>query len=198
MKKQAEKMKMYVALLSAIGVVFLLFVPKEAPADTLYVGPAEAHTTIQSALTAAVDADTIIVRDGTYRGAGNKNLDFQGKAATLRSENGPANCIIDCEGDGRGFYFHMGETISSVVEGFTITNGGTVGDGGGIYCSSSSPWIRDCTIINNSADNNGGGIYCINSPLAVMLFCTISGSGSSSMALVTNRGMTFSGNWKGP
>ena len=56
-------------------------------------------------------------------------IDFQGKAITVRSEHGPAGCIIDCQGNGRGFYFHHGETEYSVVQGFTIING-QVFDGG--------------------------------------------------------------------
>mgnify|MGYP002064816145 CR=1 FL=1 len=54
-------------------------------------------------------------------------LDFDGKAATVRSASGDAaSCVIDCEGDGRGFYFHSGEGPDSIVEGLTITTGWSV------------------------------------------------------------------------
>ena len=137
--------------------------------------------TIQEAIDAAVDGDIVLVPDGTWTGEGNKNLDFKGKAITVTSENGPENCIIDCQSDGVGFIFQSGESESSVVSGFTITNGYTSGDfclichgggpeepadtdvaGGGICCLNSSPTITK-NIIKENHSSGGGGIYCFNS-----------------------------------
>ncbi len=127
--------------------------------------------TIQAGIDAASDGDTVLVADGTYTGSGNKNLDFKGKAITVKSDSGAENCIIDCENDGRGFYFHSGETETSVVDGFTIRNGNT-GDiypdnrGGGIRCNNSSPTIINNIFKNNSAPGHkgyGGGISCFSS-----------------------------------
>jgi parallel beta-helix repeat protein len=119
--------------------------------------------TIQAAIDAACDGDTVIVRDGTYTGAGNRDLDFGGRAITVRSENGPDNCIINAQGNEsephRCFNFHSGEGEDSVVDGFTITGGYSV-DGGGIYCESSSPTITNNTITANTAIGHGGGIRC--------------------------------------
>ena len=113
--------------------------------------------TIQAAIDAAGAGDMVVINNGTYTGLGNKDLDFNGKAITVRSENGPENCIIDCEGVGRGFTFHTSETASSILSGITITNGNT-DYGGGIRCSS-SPIITNCRIIGNTASKSGGGIY---------------------------------------
>ena len=53
--------------------------------------------TIQGGIGAASDGDTVLVADGIYTGWGNRDIDLMGKAITVRSENGPENCIIDCE-----------------------------------------------------------------------------------------------------
>lgn len=146
---------------SAIILALIIALPWTAYGGTLYVGPGETYTTIQSAINASVNSDIIIVRDETYTGAGNKNLDFGGKAITVRSENGPTACTIDCEGSGRGFYFHSGETASSVVDGFSIINADAgSGHGGAISCDwPTSPTITNCIMSENSA-NWGGAIYC--------------------------------------
>jgi len=116
------------------------------------------YPTIQAGINAAVGGDIVIVADGTYVGSGNKNLDFNGKAITVKSENGPETCVIDLQGNGKGFYFHNGETQSSVLSGFTIKNG-YADHGGAIECYS-SPIINNCRIIGNTAYYSGGGIFC--------------------------------------
>ncbi|MFH1417701.1 MAG: hypothetical protein ABII12_05370 [Planctomycetota bacterium] len=129
---------------------------------------------IQEGIDAAVAAngDDVLVLDGTYTGPGNKDLDFGGKAITVHSDNGPDNCIIDCEGNGRGFYFHSGEGPDAVVEGFSITNGSDP-NGGAVHCfDSSNPTITNCSISGNSADY-GGGIYCDLYSSPVVTNCTI-------------------------
>ena len=111
-------------------------------ADTLYV-PGE-YTTIQAAIDAAVNGDTVELADGTYTGSGNRDLDFGGRLITVRSANGPENCIIDCEDDGRGFYFHSGETADATVEGFTISNGFMDTGGAVLIENGSSPTFSAC------------------------------------------------------
>ena len=127
--------------------------------------------TIQAGIDAALDGDTVLVADGMYTGDGNKNLDFKGKDITVTSENGAESTIIDCEKDGRGFIFQSGESSSSTVSGYTITNGFVITDnrsGSGIYCYESSPTITNNIITGNSAGRGedygwGGGIYCSGS-----------------------------------
>lgn len=131
------------------------------------------HPTIQSAINASTNGDTVIVAAGIYTGAGNRDISFHGKALTVRSAAGPSLTIINVQASSkapaRGFIFNSGENESAVLEGFTIRNGataiGAVSDlfnGGGILCTNSSPTIRNCIIENNEAACWGGGIACTN------------------------------------
>ena len=143
-------------------------------------GPAD-FKNIQAAINAAVDGDTIVVSPGTYTGDGNRDIDFVGKAVTVRSQNGPENCIIDCQASQadphRGFRFSSYETPESIVDGFMIVNGYAPIEsvrgydyevGGAIFCHWSSPTIRNCIISNNDADYwGGGGIYCTYGSLII-------------------------------
>jgi subtilisin family serine protease len=141
---------------------------------------------IQEAITVASSGDRIIVLDGTYTGTGNKNIDFGGKAVTVRSENGPEVTVIDCENLDRGFYFHSGEGADSVVAGLTVTNGNVshwpqLENGGGIFCDNSSPKIINCKISGNIAYVWGGGIFCKNSSSPGIINCAFSGNQTFSM-----------------
>jgi len=157
--------------------------PFTTTSDEIYV-PAD-YNTIQEAIKYSwYDRGTIWVADGIHTGDGNRDIDFMGKGITLRSENGPENCIIDCNGSStephRGFIFFNDETADSVVDGFTITKGYVVWNGpaaqfgGGIYCYGSSPTITNCYITQNTAEfGAGGGICCINSN-AIIRNCVVS------------------------
>ena len=134
---------------------------------------ASGYPPIQPLIDDAADGDTVVIQDGIYTGPENRNLDFGGKAITLVSANGPENCIIDCEHEGRGFVFQSGEGEDSVVEGFTITNGLAV-YGGGIRCSDGSPTIQYCVISGNSARQDGGGVYSDDGNNPTLIDCVIS------------------------
>jgi len=131
-----------------ISILVLLAVQPLASAVDRPV-PSRMYPTIQSAISASSDGDTVIVAPGTYSGQYNHNLDFAGKKITVRSEINPANpwgiianTIIDCGGkpvhteggDGgkpnRAFRFHTGEDANSRVLGLTIINGYTRGPKG--------------------------------------------------------------------
>jgi parallel beta-helix repeat protein len=144
-----------------------------ARADTLEV-PGE-YATIQAAIAAAVPGDEVVVDDGVYTGAGNKDLDFFGKAITVRSASGDAAaCVIDCQGSGGGFLFYSGEGPDSRVEGLTIRSASS----SGVHCSSSSPTLTNCTITGNTTYDYGGGVYCYYSD-PTLTNCTISGNTTS-------------------
>jgi hypothetical protein len=123
---------------------------------------------IQEGIDAAEEGDTVIIDPGVYTGDGNRDLDFKGKAITLRSidPNDPdivAATIINCNGSvrkpHRGFRFHSNEDANSVLNGLTIINGYGLWDfGGAILCQNSSPSISNCNFVNNFAVIGGGAI----------------------------------------
>lgn len=139
--------------------VFLMSMTADSARSATIQVPGGGYPTIQSGIDAANNGDTVLVANGTHTGSGNVNLDFKGKAITVRSANGVASCIIDCgsANDTRGFLFYSGEGSTSVVEGFTIQNGRSI-VGGGIYCWTSGPTIKNNVITGNWAEY-GGGIY---------------------------------------
>ncbi len=122
--------------------------------------------TIQAGIDAAIDGDTVLIENGTYTGWGNRDIDFNGKAITVTSQDGPENCVIDCRGTSedphRGFIFHTMEHRLTILQGFTIQNGFISGEsysanGAGINCEEASPTIKNCVFFNNQARSLGGG-----------------------------------------
>lgn len=121
------------------------------------------YPTIQAAIDAAADGQEIVLADGVYTGAGNRDLDFGGKHPILRSASGdPTQCILDVQGgpgdEHRAFVFSSGETSAAVVDGVTIRNGFTTGGGGAIRLDGSSPTLRNILFLNNEA-GTGGAIH---------------------------------------
>jgi parallel beta-helix repeat protein len=141
--------------------------------------------TIQEAIDAVCNGDTIELADGTFKGTGNRHIFYRGKAITVRSQHGAEACTVDCEArvlsgpppqPCRGFNFTSGEGADAVLEGVTITNGsGSNYCGGAIYCISASPTIRNCVICGNKA-TCGGGIYCDSSSSPELIGCVITGN----------------------
>lgn len=169
---------------SAAGAIFHVdddAVNDPGPGNSLVSDPLEDGSSdhpfdsIQEAIGAAAAGDEVLVLDGTYRGAGNVNVDLLGKAITVRSRNGPAVTVVDCEGmaETRGFVFQTNEFRNTILDGFTITNGNMNGAtpsqqrGGGVYCFQSGPTIRNCLFAANSAFEGGGMASVFGEPFIV-------------------------------
>lgn len=143
------------------------------------------YSTIQSAINASVNGDTVLVAAGTYM----ENINFRGRKIVLTSSyfqtHNPAaiyatviNGSTPLHSDsGSCVIFNNHEDSTCVLQGFTITGGtGTKwGDehggntpyreGGGILMAFSSPVIQNniitnnnCAVINNEASAGGGGL----------------------------------------
>jgi len=137
----------------------------------------EDYPTIQEAINASSNGDTVLVASGTYY----ENLNFRGKNILLTSYyifnedvsyisntiiNGSlpvytdtASCVL----------FISGEDSTAILQGFTLTGGtgtkwpdehgaGTYVEGGGILVTLSSPTIKNNLIIENEAIQAGSGI----------------------------------------
>lgn len=133
------------------------------------------YPAIQDAIDAAAGGDTVVVGPGIWK----ENIDFLGKAITVRSSNGPQVTFIDGRQGGSVVSFTSNEGNDSVLDGFTITAGsGTLCQwpgsfdallGGGIFCRGSAPLIRNNVITRNSLIGTeetsafGGGIFCLDS-----------------------------------
>jgi Right handed beta helix region/Abnormal spindle-like microcephaly-assoc'd, ASPM-SPD-2-Hydin len=128
----------------------LLSLALPTSAKTIHV-PAD-QPTIQAGINTASNGDTVLVSAGTYY----ENINFSGKAITVASASGPAATIIDGSNtpNTSAVTFDSGETLSSVISGFTVQNRLSVG----IDVYGASPTITSnvltlsCTAISAFSD----------------------------------------------
>ena len=178
-----------------IGVVLgLLVLP--GPVEGVELPVPGQYATIQAAIDVASDGDTVVVAPGRYV----ENIDFKGKAITVRSSE-PSDwevvesTIIDGGEGVRYVYgscvlFDKGEDGTSILDGITLTRGtggwadyddrslgkSPVHAGGGILCVDSSPTIRRCIIRDNGVEDSaphGGGIALLGDCQAMISNCII-------------------------
>lgn len=135
--------------------------PTATPTPTIIHVPTD-QATIQGAIDVASDGNIVLVAPGTY----NENIDFIGKAIEVMSAMGPSVTTINGGGNTSVVQFHSGESASSVLSGFTVTNGAALGaevnqpsGGGGIDIEDCAPTILNNVVTGNTACNGGGGIY---------------------------------------
>jgi predicted outer membrane repeat protein len=110
--KEAVVNKLVWAVVVAVGIA------EAAVGDIINVGPGGS---IQAAIDGAQDGDEIVVAAGVYVG----NLHIDAKDITLRSSAGPDVTIIQPTGEANPLV--RVETAYVVINGFTFTDAGTVG-----------------------------------------------------------------------
>jgi len=116
-------------------------------------------STIQAALDSCSAGDTVLVSPGTYF----ENIVWPiTSSICLMSEYGRDTTIINGGGTASVIELNSISDSTTVIKGFTIRNGYSSTNGGGIYCFFSSPIIINNLIDSNVADVYGGGISCFN------------------------------------
>jgi hypothetical protein len=144
-----------VLAVAGLGLLLFLLTGVAAKGNTIHV-PAD-QPTIQAAINAAVAGDTILVAAGTYK----ENIDFKGKAITVKSVNGAATTIIDGSKLDYVVKFVTNEGATSILDGFTVTNGYP----GGINIGGSSPTVQNSTITANTGCTGVGINISFSAPL---------------------------------
>ena len=125
------------------------------PVENLNTG--EFYDYIQHAIVSASEGDHILVNEGIYK----EKINFLGKNLTVSSKE-PNNPVVVSStvitNDGQIVTFSNNEDANSILCGFTIT-GGTRG----VYCSNSSPEIKNCDIRGNFS--SGIHLYYESKPI---------------------------------
>jgi hypothetical protein len=174
-----------------VGCLFLILFPTSWAAAATWVvnstGFGDDFPNVQAAISSSsvVNGDTILLKDGTYTGAGNRDIDFLGKNVVVRSMSmNPQNCVINCQGTinapHRAFLLYQGENASAWIQKIKIINGYTnYSPGAGIHIDgTSSPVIDGCIIQNCIAEgSDGGGISCEGTSAPVIQNSQIVGNG---------------------
>lgn len=174
----------------ALSLVLVAMACHPALAATWIINPTgtgDDFPNLQAALSSSLvnSGDTIALKDGTYSGLGNYNVDFLGKNVVVRSLNmNPANCIIDCQGSvntpRRAFFFQTGETSAAWLQAIKIIHAVSVySPGGALYISGASPVIDKCIFQACMAEgSDGGAIWCGNGAAPIIQNCTITACGA--------------------
>ena len=150
---------------SDIGTVHYYRVDSSLVTETTYE-----KKTIQAALNAAEDFDIIEVLSGT-NGVYNEDIRLNDRVFLFGRDYARATII-----DGTNRSDNLVELFSeSVIDGFTIQNGGTtsnISNGGGMYVSAGNNQtdlrIVGCLFIGNRATGDGGAIYVSTGDLTLV------------------------------
>jgi parallel beta-helix repeat protein len=150
--------------LSAAGLLAVCFgLVTASPAAASVITVPGNYPTIQAAINAAANGDTIVVSPGTYF----ENIDFMGKLITVQSAQGPGVTTIDGGGVAPVVNFHNGETSAAVIQGFTLQHGASSASlanrGAGVHIGyATSPTVIGNVITANSGCWSGLGLSVDN------------------------------------
>jgi hypothetical protein len=148
-----------------------------AHANTLYVSPdgaGGAYTSIQAALNAARDGDTISVAAGTYAESLSWRANLRPSNLTIQGA-GADRTFIDPSAPGGpgGRCLSTWQLRSSAhIDGFTFQHGSADNGGGMFNDSASNITVTNCVFRDNSVTGNGGGMYNYYFSQPTLINCT--------------------------
>ncbi len=152
--------------------------------------PDEAAT-IQAAVDAALDGDTVLIAPGTYSGDGNWDVDIFDKDLCVRGA-GPETTVIDCAEEGtedhRAFVASSQFGNSVTIENLSIINGTAGGSlsGAGIASAFANLRVSNCLIRDCRSTSPGGAISMTGGSLYVVATQFSSNLGFGGGALYLN------------
>ncbi len=165
--------------------MMILLLSLSSLAATLTVGTGGTYESLQDAVDAASDGDTLLLAAGRY----NECVDLGGRSLTIRGSAGSGSTTLDgggtCEA---ALALESGETAT--LEGLTVTNateravlladadvtlvdvvvkqsGSDAISGGGVYVSGGSVSFEDCVLTENEGEE-GGNLYVADSALVTL------------------------------
>ena len=185
------------ALFAAPAWADVIYVKANATGANNGTSWANAYTHLQAPLVAAQSGDEIWVAQGTYKPTTgtDRTLSFALKSGvglyggfagteTARDQRNWTTNPTTLSGDigttgiatDNTYHVVIGADLT-VLDGFTITGGNSIGGGGGMYNRNCSPTVTNCTFSSNTTTVNGdgGGMYNWYSSPAVTN-CTFSGN----------------------
>ncbi len=173
-------------MLRVTTILALLVIPVLCSAMEIWVP--DDQPTIQAAMDAAAEGDSVVLRCGTYF-----EWDIQYKPnTTLRSENGDPSCVtIDAGGKGRCLHINATNWQGAAnIQGITFTGGhAEYPEGGGAilweYCEEGG--FNDCIFIQNHTTGwTSGGAVVISWACRCQFWnCTFIDNSSSGAAAVS-------------
>ncbi|MCH7691170.1 MAG: right-handed parallel beta-helix repeat-containing protein [candidate division Zixibacteria bacterium] len=144
--------------------------------DSLLV-PSE-FSTIQAAINMSIDGDVVLVDSGTYQ---ENNIDFLGKAITVKGVGSPWATTITTNVQGTLVLFRNDEDSNSVLDGFRLLGGGMA-----VICYNAGPTIIRCLFKDQVPSGNEGALNLwgatynsVGTSPAKIINCTFMGSSRS-------------------
>jgi hypothetical protein len=145
-------------------------------AATLVVRPdgSGPYSTIQAAVDAAAQGDSVLLAPGTFTGAGNRAVTLVDRSIAILAQEPGGTVIVDCEFSGRWLACAGTGSQEIRIGGIEVRYGrsyqgpGSSGQGGAIeIVGPLSIHLQDCRLTENTADR-GGAIFSAGADLELL------------------------------